>query len=217
MRWPADIEEARRLQLELAGRVRCVPLGKPVRFVAGVDAAFSEDEAFAAACLFDLASLEPVEDATAARVIAIPYVPGLLAFLEGPAILEAVKALRRRPDVVLVDGQGIAHPRRFGLASHLGVLLGLPTIGCAKSRLIGEFREPCRKRGCRSPLVLDGEPVGAVVRTRDGVRPLFISPGHLIDVDDSVRIVLGTCAGYRIPEPLRRADRLSRALCRSSE
>jgi deoxyribonuclease V len=212
MEWPADIDEARRLQAELGGRVRCVPLGKTPHFVAGVDAAFSEGQAFAAACLYDLPSLEPVEDAAAVKDLRFPYLPGLFAFREGPAILAALKALKRKPDIVLIDGQGIAHPRRFGLASHLGVLLGLPTVGCAKSRLVGEFREPCLERGCRSPLRIDGETVGAVLRTRGGVRPLFVSPGHLIDVGTSVRIVLETCAGFRIPEPLRRADRLSRAL-----
>jgi deoxyribonuclease V len=216
MEWPADIDEAQRLQSELAGRVRCVPLGKTPHFVAGVDAAFSEGQVFAAACLYGLPSLEPVEDSTAVKALRFPYVPGLFAFREGPAIVDAVKALKQRPDIVLVDGQGIAHPRRFGLASHLGVLLRLPTVGCAKSRLVGEFLKPGPERGCRSPLRIDGETVGVVLRTRDGVRPLFVSPGHLIDVDTSVRIVLETCAGFRIPEPLRRADRLSRALCGAS-
>ena len=216
MEWPTDIEEARRIQLELAGRVRCVPLGKAPCLIAGVDAAFSADRVFAAACLHDLRSLEPLEDATAMREITFPYVPGLFAFREGPAILEAVASLKRRPEVILVDGQGIAHPRRFGIASHLGVLLNLPAVGCAKSRLIGEYREPCGARGCRSPLELDGETLGAVLRTRDGVQPLFVSPGHLVDTEDSVRVVLQTCSRFRVPEPLRRADRLSRASCRAA-
>ncbi len=216
MDWPTDIDGARRLQVELAGRVRCVPPKEPLFLVAGVDAAFSKDRVFASACLYDLSSLAPLEDAETSRKLTFPYVPGLLVFREGPAVLDAVKALKQRPDVILVDGQGIAHPRRFGFASHLGVLLGLPTIGCAKSRLIGEFLEPCRERGCRSPLEAEGETVGAVLRTRDGVRPLFISPGHLIDVDTAVRVVLESCAGFRVPEPLRRADRLSRAACRAA-
>jgi deoxyribonuclease V len=211
MEWPADIKAARRVQLKLAARVRCVPLKSQIRLVAGVDAAFAANRVFAAACLYAFPSLEPVEDAVALRELRFPYVPGFLTFREGPAILEAVAALGRKPDLILVDGQGIAHPRRLGIASHIGVLLGIPTIGCAKSRLVGEFREPGRERGCRSRLRFEGETLGAVLRTRTGVRPLFVSPGHLIDIPGSVRVVLRTAAGFRIPEPLRRADRLSRA------
>jgi deoxyribonuclease V len=205
------IGEARTLQLELAARVRCVPLKSPLRLVAGVDAAFSGTRVFAAACLYAFPSLEPVEDAAASGEIGFPYVPGFLTFREGPAILEAVAALGRKPDLILVDGQGIAHPRRLGIASHIGVLLGVPTVGCAKSRLVGEFREPGRERGCRSRLQFDARTVGAVVRTRTGVRPLFVSPGHLVDIPGSVQVVLRTAARFRIPEPLRRADALSRA------
>jgi len=212
--WPVDIGEARRIQFELASRIRCMPLRRRVRFVAGVDAAFSEDRVFAAACLYAFPELEPVEDAAVPERLNFPYVPGYLTFREGPAILKAVAALGRKPDLILVDGQGIAHPRRLGIAAHIGVLLGVPTIGCAKSRLVGEFREPGRRRGCRSPLRFGGRTVGSVLRTRTGVRPLFVSPGHLIDIPDSVRIVLRTTAGFRIPEPLRRADRLSRARSR---
>jgi deoxyribonuclease V len=205
------IREARQFQLELAGQVRCVPLKIPVELVVGVDAAFSGNRVFAAACLYALPSLKPVEDAAASGELGFPYVPGFLTFREGPAILEAVAALSRKPDLILVDGQGIAHPRRLGIASHIGVLLGVPTVGCAKSRLVGEFREPGRARGRRSRLRFDGQTVGAVVRTRTGVRPLFVSPGHLVDIPNSVRIVLRTTGGFRIPEPLRRADALSRA------
>ena len=206
-----SIAEARTIQLELAARVRCVPLMSPLRLVAGVDASFSGNRVFAAACLYALLSLEPVEDATASRELDFPYVSGFLSFREGPAILEAIAALGRKPDLILVDGQGIAHPRGLGIASHLGVLLGVPTIGCAKSRLVGEFREPGRERGCRARLEFKGRTVGAVVRTRTGVRPLFVSPGHLVDLPGSVQVVLRTAAGFRIPEPLRRADALSRA------
>jgi deoxyribonuclease V len=213
--WPQDIEEARRLQLKLAARVRCVPLKSPPRFIAGVDAAFSGGRVFAAACLYELPSLESVEDAVAAGEIGFPYVPGYLTFREGSAILKAVAALERRPDLILVDGQGIAHPRGLGIAAHLGVLLGVPAVGCAKSRLVGEFCEPGRERGARSALRLEGRVVGAVLRTRTGIRPLFVSPGHLIDIPGSALIVLQSAAGFRIPEPLRRADRLSRASARA--
>ncbi len=210
--FPADIREARRIQIELAARVRCCPLSRRPDLIAGVDAAFRGDRAFAAACLYAFPSLEPLEDATASSQATFPYVPGFLTFREGPVILEAIASLERRPDLILVDGQGIAHPRRLGIASHLGVLLGVPTVGCAKSRLVGEYREPGRRRGSRSSLRFEGLTVGAVVRTRTGVRPLFVSSGHLIDLPSSVGIVLETTAGFRIPEPLRRADRLSRAL-----
>jgi deoxyribonuclease V len=209
--WPVDIAEARKLQLELAGRVRRVPLAALPRFVAGVDASFTADRVFAAACLYAFPSLEPVEDAIVSRPLEFPYVPGYLTFREGPAIVEAVAALTRRPDLILVDGQGIAHPRGLGIAAHLGVVLRIPAIGCAKSRLVGEFREPGPERGRRSPLRLDGRIVGSVLRTRTGVRPLFISPGNLVDIPSSVRMALRTTAGFRIPEPVRRADRLSRA------
>jgi deoxyribonuclease V len=216
MEWPVDIQEARRVQLELADRVRCVPLRSPTRLIAGVDAAFSEGRVFAAACLYAYPSLEPVEDALASNDLEFPYVPGFLTFREGPALLAALGALDRAPDLTLLDGQGIAHPRRLGIASHIGVLLGAPTIGCAKSRLVGEFREPGRERGGCSRLRFDGRTVGAVVRTRTGVRPLFVSPGHLVDIPDAIEIVLRTTAGLRIPEPLRRADRLSRAFSKGT-
>lgn len=213
--WPADIRQAREIQIALAARVRCIPLESPIRLIAGVDASFSGDRIFAAACLYDFRSMDVVEEAVASLPLAFPYVPGFLSFREGPVVLDVLAALGRKPDLLLIDGQGIAHPRGLGLASHIGVLLGLPSIGCAKSRLVGDFREPGRGRGCRSRLHYGGQTVGAVVRTRTGVRPLFISPGHLIDIPGSVRLVLRAAPIFRIPEPLRRADALSRAASKS--
>jgi deoxyribonuclease V len=213
--WPVDIGEARRLQLELARRVRRIPLATIPRFVAGVDASFTARRIFAAACLYAFPSLEPVEDAIVSRPLEFPYVPGYLTFREGPAVAEAIAALGRKPDLILVDGQGIAHPRGLGIAAHLGVVLEIPAIGCAKSRLVGEFREPGSERGRRSPLRFNGRSVGSVVRTRAGVRPLFISPGHLVTIPASVRMVLRTTAGFSLPEPVRRADRLSRAAAKA--
>ena len=134
-----------------------------------------------------------------------PYVPGLLSFREAPVILEAFQRLETRPDVVLVDGHGLAHPRQFGIACHLGLWLDLPTIGCAKTRLCGSYREPGIKRGCLSPIRLAKKHVGYVVRTRTGVKPVFVSAGHRIDLASAVRIVLDTCRGYRLPEPARLA------------
>ncbi|MDW7761802.1 MAG: deoxyribonuclease V [Acidobacteriota bacterium] len=213
--WPTDIREAREIQIALAAQVRCIPLASPIRLIAGVDASFSGDRVFAAACLYDFPSLGVVEEAVASRPLTFPYVPGFLSFREGPVVLDVLAALGRKPDLLLIDGQGMAHPRKLGLASHIGVLLGLPSIGCAKSRLIGEFREPGPGRGCRSQLTLNGQTIGAVVRTRTGVRPLFVSPGHLVDIPGSVRFVLRTAPRFRIPEPLRRADALSRAASKS--
>ncbi|HXX53860.1 MAG TPA: endonuclease V, partial [Thermodesulfovibrionales bacterium] len=179
-------------------------------YVAAVDAAFADNTVIAVASLFAFPSLVCIQDAVQREELRFPYVPGLLSFREGHAMIGALKKLRTPPDVVLVDGQGIAHPRGIGIASHIGILLGKPTIGCAKSRLVGEFREPTSQKGHWSYLYYRGKEVGAVLRTRDHVRPLFISPGYLIDIASSLEIVMGCLSAYRIPEPLRRADALSR-------
>ena len=209
--WPGDLAEARRIQERLAVRVRLQRLQWAPRTVAGVDAAFSGNRISAAACLFSLPDLAPLEDAEASRPLDFPYIPGYLSYREGRAILEALAGLSQTPDLLLVDGQGIAHPRRFGIASFLGVLCGRPSIGCAKSRLVGDARDPGPRRGCSSRLVFGSELVGSVLRTRDGVRPVYVSPGHLIDVEGAVELVLSMTRVFRIPEPLRRAHTLSRA------
>lgn len=188
------------------------PFGKDPAFVAGVDAAFNGNTVFAAACLFRYPEMILLEQATAVLRSWFPYLPGYLLFLEGPAIIRAVRRLKRGPDVVVVDGQGIAHPRGIGSASHLGVLLDVPTIGCAKTRLVGEYREPGRIKGSWSELRYEGRRVGAVVRTRSDVRPLFVSPGHQMDVENAIRITLNCAETYRIPEPLRCADMLSKKM-----
>jgi deoxyribonuclease V len=171
-----NIDQAKKIQIFLKQKVEIHPLRKKIYFIAGVDAAFGEEEVIATACLFSFPELEFLEESWAVKKISVPYIPGFLSFRESPAILAALKKLTTRPELILVDGQGIAHPRRMGIASHLGVLLDTPTIGCAKSRLIGEYREPGVKKGNWSPLKIDQETVGAVLRTRDGVRPLFVSP-----------------------------------------
>ncbi|MGE5663968.1 MAG: endonuclease V, partial [Deltaproteobacteria bacterium] len=145
---------------------------------------------------------------------AFPYVPGYLTFREGPAVLSAWKKLRRRPDAMLFDGHGIAHPRRFGLASHIGVVLSIPSVGCAKKRLVGEHGEPGPDRGDWVPLTIDGETVGAVLRTRPGVKPVFVSPGHRADLASAIALVLRFCSGFRLPDPARRAHQLTRELRR---
>ncbi|GAB4407176.1 MAG: deoxyribonuclease V [Thermodesulfovibrionales bacterium] len=210
MQWPKDTSEAKEIQNLLKKRVRIIPIRKGVRFVAGVDAAFYKDEVIAVACLYKYPEITPVEDARAIMEVRFPYIPGFLSFREGPAVVKALKGLKTEPDVILFDGQGIAHPRGLGIASHIGVLFDRPTVGCAKSRLIGDYREPGRKKGQWSPLLYDRKIIGAVLRTRDNVRPVFVSPGHRIDLESSIEIVLNCAIRYRIPEPLRRADLVSK-------
>jgi deoxyribonuclease V len=178
--------------------------------VAGVDAGYRDDIAHAAVVVVDLKDLKTVEKAVAAKPVAFPYVPGMLSFREGPVILKALGKLETPPDLLMIDGQGIAHPRRFGIASHIGVLLDIPSIGCAKTRLLGDYEEPPPTRGSISYLTDGKETIGAVVRTRTGVKPVFVSIGHLMDLNDSIQILLKSCQGYRLPEPIRRADHLSK-------
>jgi deoxyribonuclease V len=160
---------------------------------------------FAAVVVFEAGDWEPREVATAVRRAGFPYVPGYLSFREGPVLEQAFRKLRTRPDLVLFDGQGIAHPRRFGLASHLGVRWDLPSVGCAKSRLTGSAEPPGPRKGDWTPLRDDGEIVGSVVRTRTGVKPVWVSPGHRIDHAGAREAVLAATTRYRLPEPTRRA------------
>jgi len=157
-----------------------------------------------------------LERAGAERPTTFPYVPGLLSFREAPVLLDAFAKLRRRPELVLVDGQGYAHPRRFGLACHVGLALAVPTVGCAKSRLCGEYEEPPREAGTWSPLRDGSELIGAVVRTRTGVKPLFVSVGHLISLRSAIHAVLACCRRYRLPEPLRAAHQYAGLLRRQA-
>lgn len=211
---PPDFAAARRIQERLRKDVRLEALRTPVRLVAGVDAVFLEDAALGAACLLTFPALEAIAETRAVVEAPLPYRPGYLSFREGHVLAEAILALPERPDIVLVDGQGIAHPKRLGLASFLGVVLGLPTVGCAKSRLIGDHADPPPGRGAWTLLRDKGETVGAVLRTRAGVRPVYVSPGHLTDLEQAIGLILACGGGFRIPEPLRRADRLSKAFKR---
>jgi deoxyribonuclease V len=208
--WNVSPAEARRIQDRLAGRIILKRDFAEASTVAGADVAFDKlgRTAFAAVVVLEFPSLERIEVAFAEGPLRFPYVPGLLSFREGPVLLEALGRLKTNPDVIVFDGQGIAHPKRFGLASHMGLLLDVPTIGCAKSRLIGDFEEPGSRAGSRSVLRHREDIIGAVVRTRDGVRPVFVSPGHRIDTDGSVEIILGCLDGLRVPKPTREADRL---------
>jgi len=215
-RWNVTPKEAVAIQLRLASRVLQTPSRKRFRLVAGVDAAFSRDgeQCIAGVVLWDVGRREVVEEHVATRLLTFPYVPGLLSFREAPAVIAALRKLRRTPEIVFCDGHGLAHPRRFGIACHLGVLLDLPAVGCGKTRLIGEHRLPAHRRGSRTLLKSQGETIGAVLRTRDGVRPIFVSVGHRIDLASAARIVLRTAIGFRLPEPVRRADRLVAAFKR---
>jgi deoxyribonuclease V len=209
---PKDISEAVAIQNSIGSRIRIIPLKAKPALVAGVDAAFFNGEVTAVASLFTYPEMQHVRDSVYRGKTTFPYIPGFFFFREGPAALGALRRLKITPDVILVDGQGIAHPRGAGIASHLGVILDVPVVGCAKSRLSGEFEEPGRTRGDWSYLYRseDRSPVGAVVRTRTGVKTVFVSPGHLIVINSAVDIVLGCVSLYRIPEPLRRAHCLSR-------
>lgn len=208
--WSVSPKRAVQIQRDLARRVRSTPLRAPAHLVAGCDMAFTRDgtRCIAGVVLWDRRSGEAVEQRLALRPLRFPYVPGLLSFREAPALLAALRRLRGEPDVVLCDGHGLAHPRRFGLACHLGLILDRPTVGCAKSRLVGEHAEPGSRRGSVRALRDGGETIGRVVRTRDGVRPVYVSVGHRVDLPSAVRLVLSCGGGLRLPEPIRLADRL---------
>jgi deoxyribonuclease V len=213
--WELSPREAVRLQADLAGRVLELPTNpRGIRRIAGCDIAVAGDTLVASVVVMSADASEVLEIADAESPARFPYVPGLLSFREIPALLEAFARLRRRPDIVLCDGQGRAHPRRCGLASHLGLILDMPTIGVAKSRLCGEAGDPAATRGSWSPLIDRGERIGVVLRTRDSVRPLFVSVGHRVTIEDAIRIVLATGRGRRLPEPTRLADLRVRAAAR---
>jgi deoxyribonuclease V len=212
--WPATAAEAVGLQTALAARVDVSrPLGA-AELVAGCDAAYhpTDPVVYAAVVLVRVADGAVEEAATATREANFPYVPGLLSFRELPALLDAFARLRRTPDAAMLDGQGVAHPRRFGSACHLGLWLGLPTVGCAKSWLVGEYEEPGPGAGDAAALTVGGEPVGAVVRSAAGAKPVFVSPGHLADVEGATRLVRSTLSGYRHPTPTRAAHLAANAL-----
>ncbi|MCP4591321.1 MAG: deoxyribonuclease V [bacterium] len=210
-RWTLTPRKAIAVQIGLASRVEQRRPERPIRLVAGTDLAFSRDgrDCLAAVVVWDMRTQAVVEQHVARRKLAFPYVPGLLSFREAPALLAALRKLKQVPDVVMCDGHGLAHPRRFGIACHLGVILGLPTIGCAKSRLVGRHDDPAPERGQRTPLHDRGQRIGTVLRTRHEVKPVFVSVGHQIDLRSAERIVLACAMRYRLPEPTRLADRLA--------
>ncbi|GAA1661624.1 endonuclease V [Fodinicola feengrottensis] len=211
---PVSIAQAEELQQRLASQVEVPRAQIPMpRTVAGLDISYAvgSDRIATTAVLLNLETGAILEESTVHGVATFPYVPGLLAFREVPALLEALGQLRNQPDLLLVDGQGIAHPRRCGSACHLGIRAGLPAIGCAKTRFIGEHREPGPHRGDQAPLLDNGELIGHVLRTQDNVKPMYVSPGHRVGFEQSCDIVLAACSSFRLPDPIRHADRLSRA------
>jgi len=207
--WEVDFKKAVQIQQELKGLLCCEEglYPSPIRTIAGVDISYAlkSDLLFAAICVFSYPDLKRLEVVHGCEKVSFPYVPGLLSFREGPVIVSAYEKLAVKPDVVIFDGQGIAHPRGLGLASHMGIVLDVPTIGCAKSALVGTWEEPPEKAGTFSPLVYEGAVVGDVVRTKDRVRPVFVSPGHKLGRRAAREIVLTCLRGYRLPEPTRQA------------
>ena len=207
--WDLSPQEARNLQRKLASLVIRNRGVTTIKTVAGIDVGMRAGVACAAVVVLTLPGLEVVARATAVRPIVFPYIPGLLTFREGPAILDALDRMDRKPDLLMFDGQGIAHPCRMGIASHIGLLTDLPSIGCAKSRLCGRYQEPENERGSHRPLVDRGETIGAILRTRANVKPVFVSIGHRVDLKTSIDVVLSCCKGYRLPETTRKAHRLA--------
>ena len=217
--WNLTPREAVELQKSLRERVRIAPLGRRrIETVAGADISFNKFEptVYAGIVVLKLPTLEVVEEVGVVSETEFPYVPGLLSFRESPSVLEAWAKLKTEPHAVMFDGQGIAHPRRVGIASHVGLIIGRPTLGCAKSVLVGKYEEPTPERGNWTPLVdpKNGETVGAALRTKTRTQPIFVSPGHLIDLEGAVDLTLRCDGGYRQPEPTRRAHLLVNALRR---
>lgn len=209
--WEVTPSTAQSIQKELAGKVDRKNRLKTPRVIAGADISLSQSRgsAYAGVVLLDAETLEVLGEHTLKGTIDFPYIPGLLSFREAPLLLKLFERIEPAPDLIMLDGQGIAHPRGLGLASHLGLFLNCPTIGCAKSRLVGTHREPAKKKGAYAPLKDDaGNILGAALRTREGCKPIFVSVGHQIDLDHAIEWVLKMSPRYRIPEPTRQAHNL---------
>jgi deoxyribonuclease V len=217
--WDGDVGRARALQVELAKRVRLEDDYPPLRVIAGVDVGFEDDGAItrAAAVLLDAQTLQPLAQVIARLPTRMPYIPGLLSFRELPAVLQALSELPQVPDLIFVDGLGVAHPRGLGIAAHLGVITGLPTIGVAKSILVGQHGELGALRGDRTDLIYRGKVIGTVLRSKDRIKPLIVSPGHRVSHASAAALVLACCTGYKLPEPTRLADRLASRRDRSGQ
>ncbi|MBD6616939.1 deoxyribonuclease V [Komarekiella sp. 'clone 1'] len=212
--WPLTVEEAIAIQEQLRSQVITEDKFKePIQYVAGVDMGFEADGTIsrAAVAVLSFPDLQVVETSLARRPTTFPYIPGFLSFREIPAVLDALEKIQIIPDIILCDGQGIAHPRRLGIASHLGVIIDMPTIGVAKSLLIGKHEDLPETKGSLQPLIHRGETIGAVLRTRTGVKPLYISSGHRVSLSTAIDYVLRCTPKYRLPETTRVADKLASA------
>ena len=208
--WNVTYEEAIKIQERLKDKVILKKIDRRINYIAGLDVSYAKgsNTVWAGVVVLDFPSLVKIEERWAQSKVSFPYIPGLLSFREIPALLDVLRNIEVEPDLIFCDGQGIAHPRGLGIASHLGVLLRKPTIGCAKSRLVGEFDPVGEDRGEHVYLRYQNRIIGAVVRTRSRVKPVFISPGYGVVLKDCIRFVLETCPTYRIPEPTRQAHLL---------
>lgn len=218
---PFDLAPAEAIHLQEELRTLIYPTGDPgeISLVAGTDASYSRgsNEIYAVVVVLRYPDLTVIERVSACSVTSFPYIPGLLTFREGPALIEAFQRLESEPDVILFDGQGIAHPRGLGIASHIGVLLDRPTIGIAKSLLVGTARDPGPEPGSTSPILHDGETIGMAVRTKRRTKPIYVSVGHKIDLLRAVDLVLTTTRGYKLPEPTRQAHLFANAVRRTGD
>ena len=212
--WNLTYQEAVTAQRRLAEKVRETPLSRPVRTIAGADVSYTRRgrQVYGAVLVFTFPNLILTDKALASDTVEFPYISGLLSFREAPVLVKAFTKIGRRPDVIIFDGQGMAHPRGAGLASHMGVLLDCPSIGCAKSRLVGVHGPLPEDKGSTAALTHHGRVVGAVVRTREDVKPVFVSAGHAITLPEAVGLVLDCCKGYRLPEPTRQAHHAANQL-----
>lgn len=212
--WEVSVEEAIQIQENLRHQVILKRTFEEVNRIGGADVAYSKgrNSLFGAIVVLSFPKGGTLEIATARGEISFPYISGLLSFREGPILIKAFEKLKIKPDVMIFDAQGIAHPRGFGLASHIGLWFDLPSIGCAKTPLLNDFVSPGSSKGSFELICKEGKEVGAVLRTKEKVKPLFISPGHKIDLETSIQIVLSTCPKFRIPEPLRRAHQASQSM-----
>ncbi len=210
--WDVNVEEAIQIQENLRDHLILKNTFAEVRTIGGGDVTYSKDRnsLFAAITVLSFPKMEILDIATAQGEISFPYIPGLLSFREGPVLIKAFQKLKMKPDVMFYDGQGIAHPRGIGLASHMGLWFDLPAIGCTKTPLVGDSIYPEPSKGSFELIRKEGKEVGAVLRTKQNVKPVFVSPGHRINLSASIQLILEACQGFRIPEPLRRAHQASR-------
>jgi len=216
--WDVSAKEAILIQEVLKDKILLKKDFSELKTIGGGDVAYSKNgnRLFGAIAVLSFPDMEVLDTATADGKIAFPYIPGLLSFREGPILIKTFQRLKIKPDVMLFDGQGIAHPRRMGLASHMGLWLDLPSIGCAKTPLLKEFINPGPSKGSFEWIRQEGRKVGAVLRTKEKLKALFVSPGHRVDLLMSIRLALESCRGFRIPEPLRQAHQTSRSMLHSA-